>query len=836
MKTKFLKKLSFVLVAAMVLSLFVPAAGVFAAKAPTLNSTNKYLHLDVEKKNEFNFNINNKQKGWEYYWESDDEDVAEVNEKNGVTTATGVGTANITVYITDADGEDVEELTAKVTVRDNIKTVKISNGPEDGKLEVDEEYDFNRSFETVSGSTKKTSSITRWTVDPAEGAEIKDNGVFVASEAGEYTITARSFQSKARFTAWQGDADKYADYVLADDELTIVVGGGIKDLSQVNLDTVKVEFDGAMEDFSKDKVVLSLKVGEYDFPQLIKEAKLADDKKSATIQLYVPFNTGGNYVFKYADLDAIPFVAATTNVEDVAQVVITTATAELSKATKVGFKLLNEKGVDLTANADLAGKVKMTSTGGLGVFFNPSSQEVTIYTEGAMTTVTATFESGKYDTTTFTQITKSTTATIVGVKAAAVSVGQLKAWTIVDNNDPKFDNVNQIIAVKDSGKLFVQIGTFKGTTAGDDISSKDTAGFKFVSNDTNKLIIGADGTLFPVAQGPVVVVIYYNDAIVGAINITVQGERVAGVPSLAKNAVQLSNAVTVNDSEKIKITVSDQYNAPATVSSFNVEKLPGSAAGSPIATGTTGGDEITVNGVVGGVAVAAGRYYYKITVGDKAANTLIVDILDGSSDSAKTVAYYRLDLQAQTFDLKLDNDNLKKDFTIKLYGYNSANVPVELIDVDGNAKFKIEIETPGDWAETLTAGVYNLASSASGQAVSKAPVGTYKVTASEEKTAGWVPVDVQSFVVVDTQPKPGFTVKSRVFTDTVDITNNANLVTAVTECFEFKLGDTEVYAKKVNATGTNTNIYVASVEFEQVLGNGGIITHVVDVKQTISKK
>ncbi|TAH65773.1 MAG: hypothetical protein EWM47_10825, partial [Anaerolineaceae bacterium] len=164
MKTKFFRKLSFVLVVAMVLSLFVPAAGAFAASSVKLNSTKKYLHLDVEKLNTYNFNIlSEKGKGWQYFWESDDESVAVVKETNGVTTATGVGKATITLTITDKDGEEVDTATAQVIVRDNIKEVTIKN-PVD-KLAVGEEHDYNRSFETVSGSTKKTSAITRWTVD-----------------------------------------------------------------------------------------------------------------------------------------------------------------------------------------------------------------------------------------------------------------------------------------------------------------------------------------------------------------------------------------------------------------------------------------------------------------------------------------------------------------------------------------------------------------------------------------------------------------------------------------------------------------------------------------------
>ncbi|NLK03494.1 MAG: Ig-like domain-containing protein, partial [Clostridiales bacterium] len=124
MKTKFFKKLSFVLVVAMVLSVFAPAASAFAAKKPALNSTKKYLHLGrVDNgQNEFNFNIKNKQKGSKYQWESSNEAIAVVNEKNGVTTAKGVGKATISVTITDKDGKDTT-LKAQVIVRDNIETV-----------------------------------------------------------------------------------------------------------------------------------------------------------------------------------------------------------------------------------------------------------------------------------------------------------------------------------------------------------------------------------------------------------------------------------------------------------------------------------------------------------------------------------------------------------------------------------------------------------------------------------------------------------------------------------------------------------------------------------------
>ena len=255
MKKRFFKRLSLVLALAMVLSVVSPAAGAFAKPAPSLNSVKKYLHLGREETdaNWFNFNIKNKKSGWKYFWESADESVATVKETNGVTTAVGVGRTEVTVYITDKDGNDVTDLTAEVIVRDNIEEVTINNPIE--KLAVGEEHNFNRDFVTEAGRTDKTSAITRWTIDPAEGVELNaNNGVVVPQEAGEYTITAWSFQSKARYNNWLKDPVKYAGEVLDTDTCTFTVGVEIVGIKQLDTTKFEVEFTGDASD-SKDVTI-----------------------------------------------------------------------------------------------------------------------------------------------------------------------------------------------------------------------------------------------------------------------------------------------------------------------------------------------------------------------------------------------------------------------------------------------------------------------------------------------------------------------------------------------------------------------------------------------------
>ncbi|MDI9509719.1 MAG: Ig-like domain-containing protein, partial [Bacillota bacterium] len=397
MKTKFFKKLSFVLVVAMVLSVFAPAASVFAAKKPALNSTKKYLHLGrVDNgQNEFNFNIKNKQKGSKYQWESSNEAIAVVNEKNGVTTAKGVGKATISVTITDKDGKDTT-LKAQVIVRDNIETVKISNPVE--KVGVGEAYDYNRSFITEAGSTKKTSAITRWEVEP-NTATIDDKGVFVATEPGEYTVTALSFQSKARYNSWLEDADKYADYVLDTDTTKVVVAGSIKEVKQESSTKVKVVFDTAMPDADKNITLYQI-IGESKAKQITKEIKLADDKKSVTVETYVPFKDEATYEIDYPEVGSDTFVAARRKAEDVAEIKIETSTAVVGEATDVVVKLFNSNNVDITDGDGLDSRIKLSSDNEVGTYLDGDQRQVIIFEKGATTKVTATFHSYEWDTTT----------------------------------------------------------------------------------------------------------------------------------------------------------------------------------------------------------------------------------------------------------------------------------------------------------------------------------------------------------------------------------------------------------------------------------------------------
>ena len=840
MRTKLFKKLSFVLVAAMVLSLLVPAAGAFAASKPSLNSTNKYLHLGVEKKDTFNFNINNKGKGWQYYWESSDEDVVTVNEKNGVVKAVGVGKATITCYITDADDEEVATLEATVTVRDNIKELEIVPPKGVDAYKVGEEYDFNRNFKTVSGSTKKTSAITRWTVEP-EGAEIDDKGVFVASKSGEYTITARAFQSKAKYNDWKADPVKYEEYVLTTAEYKVKVGVSIAELKQVDLDTVNLTFDSPVEDLNKDTITLSKVIGTAKVKEVIKSVEVSSDKTTASITLYYNFTPEAVYEVAYGDLSE-RFQAARTNVEDVAAIEITTSTVVLNTATAVGYKLYNAAGVDITA-AIPSGRVTMTASGGLGVFFNASTKELTIYTKDASTTITAVFHTWKYDPATGKETVLETAKTIVGVEAPSTNITGLSAWTVGSSAD--WDNVRHSLPLESGYSLFVKLAKVTGSDTGE-IKPGDAeySNVTFQSADTSYLIVNTTtGALYPLKEGKVSVIVYYEGTAVGGVEVQITAARAASEVTLSKYSVTLSNNASLSATETIEVKAKDQYGEDYTsIGTVTVTRLnPDPELNTdPITTGTYNSPII-----VSGAGKKPGTYYYKITV----LNTdfvVTVTIQDGTTDTE--IKTYGIELSSSEIDLKFDPTNASdtsKTVTINLYGYNAARVKVAKLTATGN--YKLTFNAPEGWDALANfnteTSVLTLASATSGQAISKAPVGSYKVTL-EVKLDGtnFVPVQDVYFTVKDTQPAPYVSeVVSPTFTTAgVDITNpaNANLLTAVNACLKFKLGDNPVLATDVvavDAFGTNDQFNVRSVTIRQTFASGAYIDHTVNVGYTLTK-
>lgn len=882
MKTKFFKKLSFVLVVAMVLSVLTPAAGVFAAKKPKLNATSKYLHLGVDGKDEFDFNISNKKSGWKYDWESANEDVVTVDKK-GVVTAAGVGKTKVTVYITDKDGEEVTSLSATVTVRDNIKEVKISNAPE-GKIAVGKEYDFNRSFVTVSGSTKKTSSITRWEVSP-EGATINDKGLFTATKAGKYTVTARAFQSDAKYQSWLKDKETYKDYVLDDDSVEVTVEASIVGIKQINKNSFTVEFDSSMKDTdlsATNAMVYQVINGKlYNTgTEKIKSLTLDETGKVATVETYGNFVSKGSYQFTYGDMNGL-FTAADTSHSEIAGIVFDDFQVKTNDYVDMRdhVKAVNKDGVVILDGQDIApyltfeykGEYTHGWTDGYNLYINK---------DGFTAKVLAKYNNYVYD-------EESKTYKNIEFQDEAVAIG---LDSIVDKTSLQF-------ALTSSGSAPDVNDNSKWATSGFTVAAGDEdykvytrykkntdpswAGFtlagdtEFIYDTTNsdKLVIYGNA-LYPFNTGVVTVLVKENNekkTVIGSFDVTIVSTRAYVAPTVENNTVSLGNKdfgpglTQHNESKTVTIVNKDSVGAPVTPSatyevvnrsqywsSGNAEPGVSFSYGSGANAGKTYAT-VTAPGVPKGT--------YRIKVSLTAYNTthavyIYVNVLDSSN---ATATRWQVELSDSEVDLYGVDDDV--NVGINVYGYNvngarvavaeSSNYSVTVKRADNGVAIKYGATS----TNIPIAIVSGSAVTATGSAINMVDLTTYlvnaKVTTADSTVNRPVGADLGtvSLTVKDTtEVKPQRTkttvnhnkgtVANAIF-DAFDFYLDGKKIDETTDAGSFRFKYTKggrLSDKVVGGDGivAGENIYIYEVYYETTWGNGNYVTYTFKVGQSIT--
>ncbi|NLO08805.1 MAG: hypothetical protein GX129_02935 [Clostridiales bacterium] len=197
----------------MVTAAFTPALAAPAKKAPSLNATEATIVVGKS----FNFNVNNKIKGSTYSWRVTNEDVAVINEKNGVVTGVAKGSTSVLCRV--STGTTNYLLRGKVTVLKPAVKVTIANPVED--LEVGEYYRLRADLLPESSN-----DIITWTSSNDSIILVDKDGSFAAKKAGTVTITATSKSDRS-------------------DSITIKVGGGG--------DVVDVEEPGEDDDKPEEK-------------------------------------------------------------------------------------------------------------------------------------------------------------------------------------------------------------------------------------------------------------------------------------------------------------------------------------------------------------------------------------------------------------------------------------------------------------------------------------------------------------------------------------------------------------------------------------------------------
>ncbi len=794
MKKNFFKKLSFILALAMIVTALAPASGVFAAaKAPKLSATSKTLHLDDPDRgaNKYDFNISNKQSGWKYLWTSSDQDVVKVNKSNGLATATGAGTAKVSVKISDKSGEEVDTLSATVLVRDNIAKLTITNTPAGDKLAVGAENDFNRSYVTAAGLTKGSEGITRWTATDkdgkTDGATISDSGLFVASKAGEYTITARSFQSKSKYNEWLADNTK-STLVTASTTYTVKVAVSMTKVEQVDLDTFKVTFDSAVEDVAT-KLALKSIVGTVNVNELIKSVSLDADKKVATVDVFVPFKAGTTYVVSYPEMTDVQFVGASQKVEDVVRIDILSASAEIGKNKTLDIALYNKDGVNI-ANADLLSRVTIAIPDDTNAYYN-GGRDIMMYTLGATSTIVATYHTWNYDNAGLEIGILTASKVITCVNQSTDNISVINSYTIgnVGDTSPDFvNNLKKSISLSDVSKqLFVEL---KGKDANNnDLTVNNISGgnFKFKSNDEAVLYVGeTNGTLYPSKVGSANVIVYYNDVAIGNVAITVTARRELSTVALSTNGVALSNAAFGDTASVTVSTAKDQLGESI---SYDIDTVfAGNSAPAGLLTSARNANTITFDGT----SVPAGTYNYTVTLTDlnnsdkKFVRNIQVSIQTPSSPTV--VSYYKVETNKSVYDMKVTDGDRSEDVVVSIYGYASNNVKNAKLDTTTGG-YSVTVDSPNDTEPTIVAaadnnGTFALVASTpgsitttSGAAIAtKLAGGQYKLTATKSGATTLYAY----FTVNDSQAKPQVTVKK-------SFSNADTVIASIKDCISVSL-------------------------------------------------
>jgi len=690
MKKNFFKKLSFVMALAMVLSTLAPAASAFAATSPSLKVTTKYLYLNEEgKASEYDFNIKNKVAGSTYAWSSDNEAVATVDEATGLTVAKAVGKAKITVAI--KTGKKTSELTATVYVRDNIKTIDVSNAAGATGLKVGDPYDFNRSYVTFNGSDKVTSSISRWSVE-GTGATIEaTTGKFVATAAGTYKVTVSAFQSKTLYAAGTYTATK---------TIEVTVAPAIVSTKQVDPDTFKVTFDSDMSktDLSKTTAIVAQVINGKNVvtgAEKVKDLKLDATGKIATIDLYTAFTADVKYTFTYGTLTD-SFTAATRNISDVAGVVFNDFTVDTTAGTSMlgSVDLVNANGVViLYGNSTNVSSYLTFTYGGDLTKGAVSGSTAYMYAVGNTAPVSVAFNNYVYDSVAkkYNAVSYTDSAVATGAKGTAAVTGTMQFEIVTDASaasDSNWDGTTTM-AAKDSGYT-IHARYYTVNSPYTYQYTDNNSVFTYTSSDTSKLVINGIYA-YPVAAGTVTVVVKDSTGttVLGTFDVTIAAARSVASVTADNYAVVLGNNNSYGETKNVTLTALDNTGAGIDQANSNIW---GSFVNAPTGATTprvTWTEGTAAAGTAGKIYVAVtatgasvGSYQYKLTVQyngnawDTKDVVLSITVLDANSASVSTVAYWQVDLGATSVDKKA---NYGKNVSIAVNGYNSYGVVVDTL-------------------------------------------------------------------------------------------------------------------------------------------------------------
>ena len=536
--------------AAMVLTM-VPVTKSTAAETFALNRTSQILYTNKGasyNKQTYDFNFakapKNYLKDYSFAWATDKAEVATV-KSGGVVTAVGVGKCKITCAVTEkATGNVAAMVTAEVEVKANAKTVYVSNASkyEGHAFEAGDVVDLNRSMTDYSGHTTNkrgtyVTDLTRWVAEPSVGVTInQSNGQYTFDEnaTGEYELYCETYQSK-----------KHPEAVATSEPVHVTVNNAQKlSVKQTTATSLSVTFDNGMKTLKTEDVSLCYiaKNGsdEFRYPQIISEAVLGKDGRSAVINTFSNLSDGVTYELKVAGFTPVTFKASFG--EPVSMTISAKPgsidpIALAGEETPIYVHLYDKNGVDVTqGNETIVFSTKKIPADGSyyatenGIFF----------TKGGLTaTLVAEYQSGKYDN------GKPVGNITVGLDFTSVNTALTAVTGITDATLTGWESKSLEVPFGESAVLQVKM--------------KDT--------DGNEIVVYKNGQTLPNGLGTVV----FEDVSPNVAALNMDGESLVVVQYRQGAASFIVNLV--KDGKKTPVgSVTVSIRAPRTVASLAIDK------------------------------------------------------------------------------------------------------------------------------------------------------------------------------------------------------------------------------------------------------------------------
>lgn len=830
----FFKKLAFVLALAMVVTAIAPAAQASAAAQPTLNATSKKIYIDGDYTGKYSdtFTLKVWNKGdYRVTFASSDTKIATVTKWYGVVTAKAVGTATITATVSNkTTGKVIKTLSSKVYVKKNADSVAFGSLAKfDQPLVVGDKVKINvaRKAGTVTAwkQADKTqiTDYTLWTSSNPEVATVDKWGTVKAIAAGETTISAVAMQTEG----------KVATTAPATVKVT-VVAKGIVDVTQLTETKIKVTFgtDQVAEKLNKDTLVVTPADASVATPH-VKEVKISDDKKVATVELYLALNDKTVYTVSVKDTDSKKDFTA--SVGDPASIAVKKpSTVVANEETKIEYVVKDANGVELSVNKDnVEATIIENSDNGYISTNSDGVPTIIMYEKGKTATIQLTYHTYKYDNDGNETVFKSSPYLVTGIDKTDVGLNTTAA-TVVNGDYSKadFDKVNSQLPL-DAEDYTIQVKV--KDAAGVEYTTKENGYDKFEFESLNKarVEVDANGTLYPLTVGSAMIKVTVKSIEKSfLVEVNVVAESKVTKLTVSDSVVKLSNGKFVDDTKTVKVTVEDQYG-----NSLSVEKAELTFTVDAGLDVDQNGKEITIN------AKGAEKGDYKIKV---AAGKLSRDIRVTIQEPEDITTYKKFEYVASNkADLARDNDNAgKTTVSINYYGLDSKGVRAYKF-VEG-VDYELEITQDGKTVNAVSNGAFEVVSVSGSALVKNVKAGVYNIALkSLNKEAGLGDVGSvfkrTSISVVDTQVKPQLKLdKTEInYKDVAKVysvsTKNKSSKVEISSVEGYKIGDSNKLVVLSELDSDSTYV-IKKIYVKETFSNGNYFIHTIDVSQSITVK